>query len=78
MTLDESWFYHMTDHEIILFPPHGKIPDRERVTIQSKRRCSLSCAVRPVRSCDRPREWVKIQRGLLCEQNADTVVWMVV
>jgi hypothetical protein len=37
MTLDESWLYYTTDHEFRWFPPNGKVPDRERVTIQSKK-----------------------------------------
>jgi hypothetical protein len=36
VTLDESWFDCITDHEPIWLPPDGKVPDRERVTIQSK------------------------------------------
>jgi hypothetical protein len=37
VTQDESWFYCITDHELILLLPDGKVPDRERVTIQSKK-----------------------------------------
>jgi hypothetical protein len=36
VTLDESWFDCITGHEPIWLPPDGKVPDRERVTIQSK------------------------------------------
>jgi hypothetical protein len=35
VTLDEAWFYYITDHEFIWLLPDGKVPDRERVTIQS-------------------------------------------
>jgi hypothetical protein len=37
VTLDESWFYYIPDHEFILLPPNGKVPDLEPVTIQSKK-----------------------------------------
>jgi hypothetical protein len=37
MTLDESWFYHITDVELIWLPPAGKVPDLERVTVQSRK-----------------------------------------
>jgi hypothetical protein len=37
VTLDESWFSYITDHELIWLPPHGKVPDLERVKIQSKK-----------------------------------------
>jgi hypothetical protein len=33
---DESWLYYITDHGFIWLSPDGKVPDRERVTIQSK------------------------------------------
>jgi hypothetical protein len=36
MTLDESWFYYITDYELILFSPDGEVPDRERVIVQSE------------------------------------------
>jgi hypothetical protein len=37
VTLDESWFYYITGHELIRLPPDGKVRDREPVTIQSKK-----------------------------------------
>jgi predicted cupin superfamily sugar epimerase len=37
VTLDESWFYYITDHEPIWLPPDGKVPDRERITMESKK-----------------------------------------
>jgi hypothetical protein len=37
VTLDESWFYYITDHELIWLPPDGKVPNRERITIESKK-----------------------------------------
>jgi hypothetical protein len=60
--LDESWFYYMIDHQVIELPRDGKVPDR--VLVGSAR----------VRSSDRPREWVQIQRELSCEQFAHTIV----
>jgi hypothetical protein len=36
ITLDESWFYYITDHKLIWLPPDGKVPDLERVRIQSR------------------------------------------
>jgi hypothetical protein len=33
--MDESWFYYITDHELIWLPPDGKVSDLERVTIQT-------------------------------------------
>jgi hypothetical protein len=36
VTLDESWFYYITDHELIWLPPDGKVPDLERARVQSK------------------------------------------
>jgi hypothetical protein len=35
VTLDESWFYHSTDHERIWLAPGETLPDRERHAIQS-------------------------------------------
>jgi hypothetical protein len=35
VTLDKLWFYYIADHGLILFFPHGKMPDLERVTVQS-------------------------------------------
>jgi histone-lysine N-methyltransferase SETMAR len=35
--MDESWFYHIINHELIWLPPHGKVPDRERITIESQK-----------------------------------------
>jgi hypothetical protein len=37
VTLNESCFYYITDHELIWLPPDGKVPDRECVTIESKK-----------------------------------------
>jgi hypothetical protein len=37
VTLDEPWFYYISDHDLIFFLPDGKVPDRERVTIHSKK-----------------------------------------
>jgi predicted cupin superfamily sugar epimerase len=37
VTLDELWFYYVTDHELIWLPPHGKAPDWECVTIESNK-----------------------------------------
>jgi hypothetical protein len=37
VTLVESWFYYITDHEFIWLLPDGKIPDRERVTSQQEK-----------------------------------------
>jgi hypothetical protein len=34
VTLDESWFYYITDHELIRLPPDGKVSDRERAAIR--------------------------------------------
>jgi histone-lysine N-methyltransferase SETMAR len=36
VTLDESWFYLSTDHEMIWLHSDEKVPERERHTIQSK------------------------------------------
>jgi hypothetical protein len=36
MTVDKSWFYHITDAELRWFPPDGTVPDLERVTVQSR------------------------------------------
>jgi hypothetical protein len=33
--MDKSWFYYMTNDELIWFPPYGRVPDLECVTIQS-------------------------------------------
>jgi hypothetical protein len=35
VTLDKSWFYLHTDHELIWAQPDAKIPERERHTVQS-------------------------------------------
>jgi hypothetical protein len=35
--VDESWFYYITDHELIGLPPDGKGPDREPATVQSNK-----------------------------------------
>jgi predicted cupin superfamily sugar epimerase len=37
VTLDESWFYLNTDHELIWLQPDGEIPERERRMIQSEK-----------------------------------------
>jgi hypothetical protein len=37
LILDESWFYDLREHEPIWPSPHGKVPDRERVAIQSRK-----------------------------------------
>jgi hypothetical protein len=36
VTLDESWFYVRTDHELIWAQLSAEIPERERHTIQSQ------------------------------------------
>jgi ABC-type uncharacterized transport system YnjBCD substrate-binding protein len=36
VTLDESWFYLNTNHELIWLQPDGEIPERERRTIHSE------------------------------------------
>jgi histone-lysine N-methyltransferase SETMAR len=36
VTLDESWFYLSTDHEMIWLQSGEKVPERERHVIQSK------------------------------------------
>jgi hypothetical protein len=35
--LDESWFYHTIDVELIWLSPDGKVPDLERVTVESQK-----------------------------------------
>jgi hypothetical protein len=35
ITLDESWFYLCTDHELIWLAPREMVPERERHMIQS-------------------------------------------
>jgi histone-lysine N-methyltransferase SETMAR len=37
VTLDESWFYLSTDHELIWFPADGKVPEMERHTVHSEK-----------------------------------------
>jgi histone-lysine N-methyltransferase SETMAR len=37
VTLDESWFYLNTDHELIWLQPDAEIPERERHTVQSEK-----------------------------------------
>jgi hypothetical protein len=37
VTLPTSSFYYNADHELISLPPDGKVPDRERVTVHSKK-----------------------------------------
>jgi hypothetical protein len=36
VTLDESWFYLHTDHELIWAQPDAEIPERERHPVQSQ------------------------------------------
>jgi hypothetical protein len=36
ITLDESWFYFSTDHEMIWLQSDEKVPEREKHTIRSK------------------------------------------
>jgi histone-lysine N-methyltransferase SETMAR len=35
VTLDESWFYRNSDHDLMWLPPGDAVPDRERYTLQS-------------------------------------------
>jgi histone-lysine N-methyltransferase SETMAR len=37
LTLDKSWFHYITDHELRWLPPDGKVPNRERITIESEK-----------------------------------------
>jgi hypothetical protein len=37
VTLDESSFYYITEHELIWLPPDGRRPALERVRVQSKK-----------------------------------------
>jgi hypothetical protein len=37
VTLDESWFYLHTDHELIWEQPDAEIPERECHTVQSQK-----------------------------------------
>jgi hypothetical protein len=37
MTVDESWSYLHTDHELIWAQPDAGIPERERHTVQSQK-----------------------------------------
>jgi hypothetical protein len=37
MILDKSCFYCIARHELTWLPPDGKVPDLERVTVQSKK-----------------------------------------
>jgi hypothetical protein len=37
VTLDESWFYYITDHELMWLPREGNVTDRECVAVQSKK-----------------------------------------
>jgi hypothetical protein len=56
-------------------PPNGKVPDLERIPIESKKvRLTIVGVSDGIRSRDCLRKWVQIQRGLLCEQSADTIV----
>jgi hypothetical protein len=45
-TLDEFWLYDVTDYEFMWFATGGKVPDRERVTIRSKKGRSLLDGIR--------------------------------
>jgi hypothetical protein len=37
VTLDESWFYLHTDHELIWAQSDAEIPERQRHTVQSQK-----------------------------------------
>jgi hypothetical protein len=37
VTLDERYFDYIPEYELIWLPPDGKVSDRERVTVQSKK-----------------------------------------
>jgi hypothetical protein len=37
VTLDESWFYFTTEHELIWLPEGTEAPERERITVQSRK-----------------------------------------
>jgi hypothetical protein len=37
VTLDKSWFYLNTDHELIWAQPDAEIPEKERHTVQSQK-----------------------------------------
>jgi hypothetical protein len=37
VTLDDSWFYFTTDHERIWHPEGTEAPERERITVQSRK-----------------------------------------
>jgi hypothetical protein len=37
VTLNESWFYYITDHELMWILSNGTVPDRERIPVQSRK-----------------------------------------
>jgi hypothetical protein len=37
ITLNEPWFYFTTGHEWIWFPEGTESPERERITVQSRK-----------------------------------------
>jgi hypothetical protein len=37
VTLDKSWFYYITEHEVTWLAHDRKVPNRERVTVQSRK-----------------------------------------
>jgi hypothetical protein len=61
--LADSWFDEIADHELIGLLPGGSTNDAH-CRVESER----------VFIGDGPREWMKIQRGILREQSADSVV----
>jgi hypothetical protein len=46
VTLDESWFYWCSDHDLMWMRPGETIPDRERYTIQSPK-CRVTIVWNP-------------------------------
>jgi hypothetical protein len=37
VTLDEPWFYFTTDHEWVWLPEETEAPEREQITVQSRK-----------------------------------------
>jgi hypothetical protein len=74
VTLDESWFYYIPDYELRWLPAGGKVPDRERVAIQSKNGAPYRIDSDWVHNGDIPWERMQIRRGLLCEQRPVCVI----
>jgi hypothetical protein len=37
LTLNESWFYFTTNHELVWLPEGIEAPERERITVQSRK-----------------------------------------